>query len=40
MRRKGAGKGAAALVPVSAHRDPEREQRSVFGDDLAIPNKQ
>ena len=26
---RGAGKGAAALVPASAHRDPERDQRSV-----------
>ena len=25
---RGAGKGAAALVPASAHRRPEREQRS------------
>jgi len=26
---RGAGKGAAALVPASAHSNPEREERSV-----------
>ena len=28
---RGAGKGAAALVPASAHSGPEREQRSESG---------
>ena len=27
-RERGAGKGAAALVPASAHSNPERDQRS------------
>src|SRR5258708_6868532 len=27
-RERGAGKGAAALVPASAHSDPQRDQRS------------
>jgi len=30
-RERGAGKGAAALVPASAHRNPERNQRFGIG---------
>jgi len=36
---RGAGKGAAALVPASAHRVPERGQRSIHDkrhDDVAL----
>jgi len=33
---RGAGKGAAALVPASAHSGPERDERSESGNYLSV----
>jgi len=35
---RGAEKGAAALVPASAHSDPEREERSELKSNFRVPD--
>src|SRR5277367_2684252 len=35
---RGAGKGAAALVPASAHSDPAREERSELKSNFRVPD--